>query len=167
MQLVITVKDGSTNKDIANALRWQANLIDGMDPKKAAAVENTTQGTTAKATGKKAAAPPPADEDDDFKADDSGEPSGFDDAADDEPVAEASFDDAEAEEPPKKTKAAAAKTKAKKITLDDVNDACKAHAAAKGRPATLQVLQKKFKTQSVTALKPEQYETCISAMAVN
>lgn len=120
----------------------------------------------AKTTGKKAAAPP-ADEDDDFKAD-TGEANGFDD--DDDTVAEASFDDAGGEEEeakPAKKSTKSSNGKAKKITLDDVNDACKAHAAAKGRPATLAVLQNKFKTQSVTALKPEQYETCISAMSVN
>lgn len=88
------------------------------------------------------------EEEDDFKAkgvDDGG----FD--ADEEPE----------EEKPKKS------TKAKKITLDEVNDACKAHAGANGREATLAILKKKFKTESVAALKPEQYEACISAMAVD
>lgn len=181
MELVITVKDGATNTDIARTLRHQANLIDGMDPKQAASTQacstpempalSGTKPAATNNTSKKAAAAAPVDEDDDFKSDDRGvEPEGFDE--DDEPVAAASFEDASEEEEAKpaaakKSAKAKANGKAKKITLDDVNDACKAHAQAKGRPATLAVLQNKFKTQSVTALKPEQYEACISAMSVN
>jgi uncharacterized cupredoxin-like copper-binding protein len=88
-----------------------------------------------------------------------------------QPTETVSFDeddeDVKEEEPPAAKKTAAKKEKAKKITLDDVNDACRAHAAARGRAATLAVLQKKFKTHSVTALKPEQWESCVAAMAVN
>lgn len=156
MQLIITVKDGATNVEMANQLRWQANLIEGMEPKAAAATTNTGKKTK---PAVKAAAAETTDDDDGFVTEQAaGEPEGFEDDA-------ATEDEGFTEEPPKK--AGAKGTKAKKITLDDVNDACKAHAAAKGRPATLGVLQKKFKTQSVTALKPEQYEACISAMAVN
>lgn len=174
MQLVINVKEGATAKDIATQLRWQANLIEGMEPKKAASTEATSATATKSPATKKAAAPAapaPAvvEEDDDFKAD-ADEASGFDDD-DNDTVAEASFDDAAPEEveekKPAKTAANGSNGKAKKVTLDDVNDACKAHAQAKGRPATLAILQKKFKTQSVTALKPEQYEMAIAAMSVN
>lgn len=165
MQLVITVKDGATNKDIAEQLRWQANLIEGMEPKEASKGGKAKPAAAAKAAAPAAA----AEEDDDFKADDGGaEPAGFGDDEAEESFEAAAEEEAE-EEAPKKPAAAAKGTKAKskKITLDDVNDACKAHARAKGRDATLGLLKKKFKTESVTALKPEQYESCISAMAVN
>lgn len=74
-------------------------------------------------------------------------------------------DDVEEVMPPAK------KTKAKKVTVDDVNDACKARAASvggkEGRAEVLAILKKKFKTESVSALKPEQYGACIAAMAVD
>jgi hypothetical protein len=58
----------------------------------------------------------------------------------------------------------------KKLTVDDVNDACKTKAASiggkEGRTAVLTILKKKFKTQSVSELKPDQYQACIEAMAV-
>ncbi len=57
--------------------------------------------------------------------------------------------------------------KAKKLTIDDVNDACKARAKGagkKGRDEVLSILKKKFKVASVTELKPEQYAKAIAAM---
>lgn len=161
-KITVTVS-GANRVELVENLRAFADNLDGTP---AAPTGKVTKSASKPAPAKKAAAPP-ADEDDDFKADDGGaEPAGFDDdAAEEAPAEEEGFE----EEPPKKA-APAKGTKAaskKKITLDDVNDACKAHAAAKGRPATLDILKKKFKTQSVTALKPEQYEACISAMAVN
>lgn len=64
----------------------------------------------------------------------------------------------------------AKKEKVKKVTVDDVNDACKARAMVKGgklgRSEVLTILKKKFKTESVSELKPEQYAECIGAMAV-
>jgi len=59
--------------------------------------------------------------------------------------------------------------KAKKVTIDSVNDACKKRAAAggkKGRAEVLAILKKKFKTESVSDLEPEDYQKCIDAMAV-
>jgi len=175
LQITVTVPFNADNNQIAAALRMRAGLFEGQTAKEAASRKNTDAAVVVAkpAATKKAAAPAPVaeDEDDDFKADTGSESNGFDD--DEDAVAEASFDDAAPEEEEEKPapKKAAAKTasngKAKKITLDDVNDACKAHAAAKGRQATLAILQKKFKTQSVTALKPEQYEMAIAAMAVN
>ncbi len=64
---------------------------------------------------------------------------------------------------------AAPPAKAKKITIDDVNDACKKKAAslgAGGVPKVRAILKKNFKTESVRELKPEQYGACIQAMAV-
>lgn len=95
--------------------------------------------------------------------------------------AAADSDDDEDFTPVKKTKAKAAKSfdddeddaeeeevkpakKAKKITLDDVNDACKARAAGGRRKEVLAILKKKFKTESVSTLEPEQYPALIAAM---
>lgn len=57
------------------------------------------------------------------------------------------------------------KGKAKKVTMDDVNDACKKLAAKKGRPAVLAILKKKFKVESITALEEEQYADVIKAVS--
>lgn len=58
--------------------------------------------------------------------------------------------------------------KAKKLTVDDVNDACKKRASKtggkEGRSEVLGILKKKFKTTSVSELKPEQYAAVIAAM---
>lgn len=151
---------GDNRVDLVHRLRAFADNLDG-SPAEATTGKVVSKTAPAKKAASKAAAPvvDDGDEDDGF-AEDTGETNGFD-----SDESEEGFDEA----PPEKKAAPKKGTngKAKKITLDDVNDACKAHAQAKGRPATLAVLQKHFKTQSVTALKPEQYETCISAMAVN
>lgn len=154
-QMYVTVY-GTNRVELVGKLRAAADNLDGSP----AAVTGKPAKSTAKPAAKAAAA---ADEDDDFKTDSGGaDPDGFDDDA-------GATQDGFTEEPEKKAapKAKGSNGKAKKLTLDDVNDACKAHAAANGRPATLELLQKKFKTQSVTALKPEQFEACISAMSVN
>lgn len=85
--------------------------------------------------------------------------------------AAASFDDEEVHSDDDEEEAPVAKkTKAKKVTLDDVNDACKARAASvggkEGRSEVLTILKKKFKTTSVSELKPEQYAAVIAAMEV-
>lgn len=58
--------------------------------------------------------------------------------------------------------------KAKKLTVEDVNDACKKRASKtggkEGRTEVLGILKKKFKTTSVSELKPEQYAAVIAAM---
>jgi Tfp pilus assembly protein PilE len=61
-------------------------------------------------------------------------------------------------------------TKAKKLTINDVNDACKSRAmqtgGKEGRNEVLSILKKKFKATSVSELKPEQYAAAISAMGI-
>jgi hypothetical protein len=60
-------------------------------------------------------------------------------------------------------------TKAKKITVAEVNDACKARAkagGAKGREHVLKILKTKFKTESISDIKPELYGKVIEAMQV-
>lgn len=161
---------GSNRVELVKNLRAFADNLDGTPADTSGSVvERKVTAKPAATKPTKAAAPVEeveGDDDDDFVTDSAKNGESFDDDTTEE---SASFDDAADEEPPKKA-APAKGTKAaakKKITLDDVNDACKAHAQANGRPATLAILKKKFKTESVTALKPEQYEACISAMAVN
>lgn len=55
--------------------------------------------------------------------------------------------------------------KEKKITIDQVNDACKTRAGRSNRAEVLGILKKKFKTQSVSELKETQYADVIKAMA--
>jgi hypothetical protein len=61
---------------------------------------------------------------------------------------------------------AAVKAKAKKATSEDVNAAAMAHAKINGRAKTLAILTKKFKVKSVLELKPDQYDSVISALEV-
>jgi predicted transcriptional regulator len=79
-------------------------------------------------------------------------------------------DESENEEAEEETAPAPKSKKAKKVTLDDVNDACKARAAdtggKEGRTEVLGILKKKFKVASVSELKPEQYQAVIEAMAI-
>lgn len=61
------------------------------------------------------------------------------------------------------------KKKTKKLTIDDVNDACKTRAKAggkTGRADVLKILKKGWKTESVSDLEPEDYQDVIDAMAV-
>lgn len=55
--------------------------------------------------------------------------------------------------------------KQKKLTVDDCNDAAKALAKLKGRDAVLSLMQKHFKTKSVSDLKPERYAEFCEKMA--
>ena len=57
-------------------------------------------------------------------------------------------------------------TKAPKLTDSDVNNACKAYAKVHGKPATLAILKKKFKVQSILELKADQYGAAIEALEV-
>ncbi len=78
-------------------------------------------------------------------------------------VVEDDDDTADFTTPPKKEK------KAKKLTVDDCNDAAKARAGKtggkEGRKQVLALMKKHFKTESVSELKPEQYEKFIEIMA--
>lgn len=152
--------------------------------------------TTPKKTSKKAAAAKPAvvesfeeededgsessptdastddDEDDDFgsastkKA--SAKVSNFDDEEEDAPVVEAAEE--EEDELPVVVKKGK-KTAPKKVTFDEVNDACKKRANAApqglGRDQVLSILNKKFGVTSVSKLLPEQYVDVVKAMAVS
>lgn len=98
------------------------------------------------------------DDDDDFN-ENKKEKKAKSDFEDEEDAGDFTSDDEEETEKPKK---------AKKLTVDDVNEACKKRAARtggkEGRSEVLTILKKKFKTQSVSELKPEAYAACIAAM---
>lgn len=79
--------------------------------------------------------------------------------------AAANFGDEE-EEDEEPAAAPAKAAKAKKITADQVNDACKAHAAENGIKATKALLLKKFKTASITEIDSAKYGEVLKAMEV-
>lgn len=65
--------------------------------------------------------------------------------------------------PPSKEK----KAKTRKVTVDDVNDACKARARLHSRDAVLEILQKNFNTKTISSLNPDQYALCVELMSAN
>lgn len=83
-----------------------------------------------------------------------------------------SFDDDDTEEEEEKEEKPVKKAaKAPKVTLDDVNDACREKCVAlgggkKAREQVVAILKKKFKAEggTVTELKPEQYAAVVEAM---
>lgn len=187
MQITIEVKDGATPEAIARALRFQANLMDGIEPKKAA----SNAMTAAPTAGKKKAKPADEDEeieesedeeiedddaedaDEDLESDDeeSGDEDGDgDDSGDEETEDEdESEDDEEAEdedEPaPKKGKGKAKpklSTKEEKL-LKEVNAALKARAKKTSFDKVKVWLKKKFKVESINHLKPSQFAAVIKA----
>jgi hypothetical protein len=156
--------------EIGKALRTIAAVLET-----GALVEGKKAGIAAREEkASKKAAPAAAVEDDDDIAVDTDDDDDFvTDAATDEPddeSFEAASDDDEDDDftapPPKKAKA----EKAKKVTIAQVNEACKARAQAggkKGRAEVLGILKKNFKTESISEIKPEQYGKVIDAMAVS
>ena len=69
----------------------------------------------------------------------------------------------------KETTAAKKAAKAKKVTIEEVNAACKARARAggkDGRKQVLAILKKQFKTESITEIAQNEYANVIKAMAV-
>lgn len=168
----ITVTVAAANRvELAGRLRAFADNLDGTPAGADGKVTKSTK--TTKAT---AAAPveTEADEDDDFgKAEAKTKQTkaakqaaaSFEEGADDEETAAEPEAEVEADdfmEAPKTTK----KSAAKKFTVNDVNDACKAKANATDRKTVLGILKKKFNVTSVTELKADQYADVIKAMAV-
>lgn len=169
MQLTLTFKEGSTNLDIAAALRYHANLIDGTknlakpeEPLTETESEDVEETPAPKKRGRPAATVKKA-----------APATSFDEDEDEETVSvlvpsEESFEDEESfeEETP-----APKKAKPAKITIDDVNDACKAFArenggGKEGREATLKILKKHFKVTSISDLAVEDYPKVLKALAV-
>lgn len=140
VQVTFNFREGVTPTEIATKLRFHAGLLEGMPPKSASSRKNTGAEVEETETNDEA----------DFAA------------STEEAQTSSSFDDeaAEVEEPPKKT------TKAKAPTKEDVNAACKLHAKKHGFDTTKALLTKKFKTVSVSTLKPDQYAAVIATMKV-
>jgi hypothetical protein len=158
LQIIIPFNGAATNLDMAAELRRRAGLLEGMSPKDASSRANTDSAPSAKSRK----APAQVEETEEVESDDED----FAPKKSTAKKAAASFDDDEEndeeEAPPKKKKAP-------KISLDDVNDACKARAVEEGggktgRGIVVAILKKKFKTESVGELKPEQYAAVIEAM---
>jgi len=186
MEITFSFEDNVKPIDIARKLRMQAGLLEGLTGREASSVENTDDEEAPARpikTGLKRQAA--AVVEDEFE-DEISEPETSDDVVYDDPAEmledmsteiedapEESFDDDEIEAAPVKKKAAAAPAKVqskgkKKITIDDVNDACRKLAlkigGKPGREKVLGILQKKFKTKTVSALKPEQYADVLAAL---
>lgn len=90
----------------------------------------------------------------DDTADDSDEETGV------EAPATSGWEDDTEEAKPKKA------AKAKKLTLKDVTEACKAYAQENTVAATKTLLKKKFKVNSVTELDEDQWADVIAALQV-
>lgn len=186
MQITIEVKDGATPEAIARALRFQANLMDGIEPKKAA----SNAMTAAPTAGKKKAKPADEDEEieesedeeiEDEETDDSEDEEDTDadsesdsdeedeEESDDSDSDDADEDDEEAEdedEPaPKKAKGKAKpKLSAKEEKLlKEVNTALKTRAKKTSFDKVKVWLKKKFKVESINHLKPSQFAAVIKA----
>jgi len=116
---------------------------------------------------KKAAAVADFDDDGEDEESDTAEET---EAEEEETEAEAEEAEETTETPDDEDEAPVKSKKAKKVTVDDVNDACKKLAqhigGPDGRKYVLGILKKKFKTESVSALDESQYEACIKAMVI-
>ena len=150
-QVSFNFPKGTKPQEIASELRFHAGLLEGLAPKTASSKKNTE--SSFEETNEDPKEEPAPQEEFDFSAENS-------EASETEVV-----DDFM--EAPKKTKTA---TKVKKITLAEVNDACKAKAKAggkDGRKQVLSLLQKHFKTESISEIKPENYGKLIEIMKVS
>jgi len=182
MQITINVRDGATVKEIAAQLRMQAGLFEGMTPKEASSNENTltsvetkTETTSKKSLAKEATKKAGAvkaqtsfeddeetlEDDDEATIENANGAASMDSFEDDETEAESSDDDFMKEEKSAKPKE---KAKAKKWTVSDVNNACKAKAQATDRKTVLGLLKKHFKVTSITELDQSQYGEVIKLM---
>lgn len=117
-----------------------------------------------KSLNEKALASAQADDEDEADAPEAADAEDEDDGFQAKPAKKkTALDEEEEDEAP----APAPKKKAKKITLDDVNDACKARAKAggkKGRAEVLAILKKKFKTETISDISDDKYQAVIDAM---
>lgn len=106
--------------------------------------------------GKKSKDEDESEDEDESDDEDETEDSDEDESEDeDEDESEDEDEDEEDEKPKKKSK----------LTIDDVNDACKKRAARSSVAETLSLLKKNFKVKSVSKLKPEQYAQAIKVLS--
>lgn len=168
MQITFEFEDNATPTTIAERLRMRAGIFEGLTSKEAASKKNTKAPAVTKEaeesleeTEKELAA-----DDDDFSPKKDAKKSAA--AAFDDDDVQLDAEVADDDEDDFKAPAAAKKAPAKKLTLDDVNDACKARAkrtgGPEGRKEVLALLKKHFKASSVSELKPEQFAKAIEVM---
>ncbi len=174
MKLEMAILAGDESKSFLAGLTKQIDRLEkavqslksvkptAVEPDEEEAEEDDDEDFSAKPakTGKKAAADFDDDEEETVEADE--------DAESEEAEEDVETDDDEEEAPPAPAKATRGR-KPKKVTVDDVNDACKARARAggkNGRAEVLAILKKKFKTESVSELEEDQWQPCIDAMMV-
>lgn len=173
MQLSFNFEDNTTPVEIAHKLRMQAGILEGLSPKQAASKKNTTaKDLRAIVSQDEEIETASEDTDEDFATSSPRKgKDGYASCFDEERQAkefdgQAEEDEADEEPAPK---ASAKKAKAAKLTIDDLNDACRERAMAEGggkagRAAVEAILKKKFKVVSVSAVKPDQYAAVIAAM---
>lgn len=143
-EIQVTVR-GTTHAEISKNLNAAA----------AAFAAANAPGTTTGRTSTKRAAPQQEPQEDNTDLD------GLDASPEETTeVDETTFDEMPEEIAPPKAKA---KTK---LTDKDVNNAAMAYAKKHGKPATMKILTGKFKVKSILELKPEQYQTVITALKV-
>lgn len=148
-QITVSCEGPATPKELAEHLRMQAGLLEGMEPKKASSVKNTS-----------------VDDDDDEEEllPKKGKKTIIEDDEDEEDEilnVEEDDDDDEEEAPVPKKKA----SKKKGPTLNDVQDACKKASRKLTREKVLKVLKKKFGVASVSELEPDQYADVIETFS--
>lgn len=174
MQLTFNFEDNATPSIIAAKLRMQAGILEGLTIKDAASRTNTD-------------APVTRSPYDDPEEDDDARPvetekkvktkaktktieKSFDSFVDEDESpkeVEAEQEDDADEDFIASLKKKAKAPKAKKITIDQVNEACKARAKSggkDGRSQVLAILKKQFKTVSISEIEPEQYAAVVQAM---
>lgn len=177
MEITISIKNGTNPKDIAEALRKQATMFEGITgpkTKKAKPVEEDEEEVEDEDTDD-------ADEEevdetsDDADDEDSDGEEDADDAGesedDEEDASDESDDDDEADEPPaKSTKSTKTKTKPtiklsakEEKMLKEVNKALKDKARKSSFEDVQKWLKKKFNVTSVNQLKPSEFATVIKA----
>lgn len=167
MKLEIALLAGDETKKFLHSLTKQIDRLEALskispeaeDDTEAFANDENDNDFEAKQPSKSKAAKASFDDGDEDEA----ESEDAKDEGDDEEQAEVEEEETEDEEPP-----LAAKKKAKKLTVDDCNDAAKELARSiggkPGREKVLSLMKKYFKTESVSELKSEQYAKFIEVM---
>lgn len=163
MKISFEFKDGSTGKDIAAHLRFQAGLFEGLEPKVASSRANTEAPVAVEVEDVEEPAAPKAKRGRPAKA--VAAQTSFDEEETTTEESESFEDEETFEEAPAPKKA---KTK---LTLESINDLCKAFARENGggkdgRDAVLAILKKHFKTTSISSLDVEDYPKVAKLLSV-
>lgn len=156
MKLELAILAGAESKAFLATLTKQIDRLEAL---------TAGVGATSTKTKKSAA---PVDEDEEYTDADTDEEEAIAPRKKAAKKAAATFEDEDEEteedmdEAPVKKKSA----KAPKLSLDDVNDACKAYAGEHSVKETRAILKKKFKVDSVNELESTQFAAVIAALAV-